>query len=104
MPPPRGPIDMLVARNCACDPVVAAATTITARAVEIDSNPICLNRLAGKRIEIPPRKIQTANTILYSDAFMAPPCRPDRSRSAATWPEVFRHPRRSVRDGLLEWR
>jgi hypothetical protein len=54
--PPRGPVDMLLGRNCACDPVVAAATTITAKAVEIDSNPIVLKRLFKPPIAISPRK------------------------------------------------
>ena len=67
MPPPpaRGPTDMLLGRNCACDAVVAAATTTTARAVEIDSKPINPGRLFDERMGVPPRKWSTPAVPLF---------------------------------------
>src|SRR5690242_5757520 len=53
---PRGPTDMPLGRNCACDADVAAATTTTAKAVEIDKTPISLKRLLEERMAVPPRK------------------------------------------------
>src|SRR3989442_1222173 len=107
--PPRGPIDMLFVRNCACEPVVAAATIATASAVEIDSNPICPNRLADERIAIPPRKILKRENDRLWRRFYGPavsaklcPARPLAFSGPAAG--VLGRPGRSVRDGLLEWR
>src|SRR5262245_2712826 len=80
--PPRGPMDMLLGRNCAWEAVVAAATAITANAVEIDKRPISLKRRLDERMAVSPRSIFNSRSAPYScDAFMASPCQPSQAQA-----------------------
>src|SRR5258706_218394 len=90
--PPRGPIDMLLGRNWACEPAVEATTMTAANAVETASNPMVVKRLLKVPITTSPSQNAFRENVSLATPLWPRRVRPGRSHQAAFRPGSLRHP------------